>query len=93
MEGRKEGAGKESGKHTLERGAGAKGSLAKDLQKSLWERKLKAESYSERLRCVHVALRRQGLVVSSSACSHQTTQVVWWALKENSREIKLFSKL
>lgn len=50
-EGRTEGAGRDSAKSTLERGVGEKESLAKDLQKSLGEEKLKAGSHSKRLRC------------------------------------------
>lgn len=52
MEGRTEGAGKESGKNTPARGAVAKDYLAKDFQESLQERKLKARSHSERLPCL-----------------------------------------
>lgn len=51
---------RDSAKSTLERGVGEKESLAKDLQKSRGEEKLKAGSHSKRLRCVCGAMLSHG---------------------------------
>lgn len=70
MEGREEGEQGERGAETLLKEEREPRILSIE---SLRERKLKAESHTERLHCVCVcaALRRQRLVASSSAGSHR----------------------